>query len=243
MNRQCIGLLSLAIAVFTSRAEEANTLPSASVISNVASSGETNAAVSSSLTIDGYTYENVRWTRVTPSAVTIFHKTGVATIPLEKLPVELQQRFGYDPMKAERYRRAEAKARAEWQQAKQRRDLLLQQQQAEVDRQKKLEASAGDFHCKIMALEKTGVIVRTAKTSIPYSATEPATEPAKDHPTQIEIAYAFLVGHPRQASLAVGDTISCRAYRDGIQETDGDPLPRWVYVGEAHHRIPPPPPP
>ena len=47
----------------------------------------------------------------------------------------------------------------------------------------------------------------------------------------------------RPATLAVGATISCRAYRDGMQETDGEPMPRWVYVGETLHPILPPPPP
>ena len=90
---------------------------------------------------------------------------------------------------------------------------------------------------------KRGAVVRTAKTSIPYSAIIPAGGSVEDRPKQIEITYGFLVGYPRQASLVVGDTVSCRAYRDGSQETDGEPLPRWVYVGEAHHPIPPPPPP
>lgn len=240
MNALRVWILFFVFAVAAPRAEETNI----SISTNIAPPGTlTNTVASNSFTIDGFTYENVRWARVTPSTVTIFHKTGVATVPLEKLPLDLQEKLGYDPAKAERYRQAEAKARAAWQQAKQQRLQLLQQQQAEEDRRKRLEAIAVDFHCRITALDEKGAVVRTAKTSIPYSATVPAAESVKEHPMQIEITYAFLVGHPRQASLAVGDTISCRAYRDGVQETDGNPLPRWVYVGEAHRRIPPPPPP
>lgn len=52
-----------------------------------------------SITIDGVTYENFRWGTVTPTTVSIFHRTGVGTIPLEKLPLELQKQFGYDPQK------------------------------------------------------------------------------------------------------------------------------------------------
>ena len=74
---------------------------------------------------------DVRWERVTPTTVTIFHKTGVATIPLEKLPSELQRRFGYDPNKI-----AERKAEALRQQ--QMRDA---QRQAEYDRVR--EANSG----------------------------------------------------------------------------------------------------
>ena len=71
-----------------------------------------NAPLPATVTVDGVTYEDVRWGNVTPSAVTLFHRTGVASIPLEKLPPELQQQFGYDPKKAAEYRAAEAEAQA-----------------------------------------------------------------------------------------------------------------------------------
>ena len=72
--------------------------------------GQTN-----SLTIDGFTYENPRFERVTTNTVTIFHSTGVATIPLAKLPVELQKQLGYDPVRLaqEDAAQKEAAARAE----------------------------------------------------------------------------------------------------------------------------------
>jgi hypothetical protein len=69
----------------------------------------TNSATTN-LTIDGVQYENVRWGRVTPATVTIFHKTGVASIPLGKLPPDLQKKFGYDPQKAAEWIKAEAQA-------------------------------------------------------------------------------------------------------------------------------------
>ncbi len=59
------------------------------------------------ITVNGDTYEDVRWRQVTPTTVTIFHKTGVATIPLASLPPTLQQRFGYDPQKAAEFQAAE----------------------------------------------------------------------------------------------------------------------------------------
>ena len=72
-------------------------------------------AQTNSLTIDGFTYENPRFERVTTNTVTIFHSTGVATIPLDKLPVDLQKQFGYDPARlaAEEAARKEAAARAQ----------------------------------------------------------------------------------------------------------------------------------
>lgn len=53
------------------------------------------ALAEEAITINGVTYENVRWGRVTGTTVEMFHKTGVATIPIRNLPPELQQRFGY----------------------------------------------------------------------------------------------------------------------------------------------------
>jgi von Hippel-Lindau disease tumor supressor len=73
----------------------------------VALAQETNLTI----TIDGVTYENYHWGTITPTTVSIIHRTGVATIPLQRLPQDLQQRFGYDPKKvAEQHRVPEQKA-------------------------------------------------------------------------------------------------------------------------------------
>jgi len=62
------------------------------------------------LTVDGVTYSNVVFGTVTPYAVSVRHSTGAASIPLAKLPADLQQRFGYDPEKAAWQRKAELEA-------------------------------------------------------------------------------------------------------------------------------------
>jgi hypothetical protein len=85
MNRLRICILFSVFAIVAIRAEETNRLPA-------------------TLTIDGITYSNVTWRTVTPTTVSIFHRTGVASIPLEKLPPELQKEFGYDPQRAARSR-------------------------------------------------------------------------------------------------------------------------------------------
>ena len=54
-------------------------------------------------------YEDVRWGTVTPATVSIFYKTGVATIRLERLSPDLQRRFGYDAQKAIAYDQARSK--------------------------------------------------------------------------------------------------------------------------------------
>ncbi len=62
------------------------------------------------ITVDGIIYSNVTFGTVTPTTVSVFHKTGVAGVPLEELPPELQEYFGYDPQKAADYRMAVADA-------------------------------------------------------------------------------------------------------------------------------------
>ena len=61
------------------------------------------AQTESTLTVDGVIYTNAVFGTVTPYAVTVKHSTGVASIPLERLPADLQQRFGYEPQKARDY--------------------------------------------------------------------------------------------------------------------------------------------
>ena len=53
------------------------------------------------LVVDGVTYSNATITALTPTTVTIIHQTGAVTVPREKLPVELQKQFSYDPQKAD----------------------------------------------------------------------------------------------------------------------------------------------
>ena len=88
-------------------AGETNAPTPATVTSNAASTSATSNALPATITIDGITYSNVTWRTVTPTTVTIFHRTGIASIPLEKLPPELQKRFGYDPQQAAVYQQAQ----------------------------------------------------------------------------------------------------------------------------------------
>ncbi|MGA2139396.1 MAG: hypothetical protein ABSH14_11085, partial [Verrucomicrobiia bacterium] len=52
------------------------------------------------LAVDGVTYSNVTLKTVTPTTVSIIHQTGAVTVPLDKLPAELQKQLNYDPKKA-----------------------------------------------------------------------------------------------------------------------------------------------
>src|SRR5262245_48689351 len=75
---------------------------------NLLSAVETNLILS----VDGVTYSNVTWGAVSPAAVTAFHSSGIAKLPLEKLSPDLQKSFDYDPKRAAVYRQAEEKAEA-----------------------------------------------------------------------------------------------------------------------------------
>jgi hypothetical protein len=110
--RVCLLLIAFTVVVAV-RAEDTNTLPS-------------------TITVDGITYSNVAWRTATPASVTIFHATGVASIPLEKLPPELQQRFGYDPQRAAAYRAQESVATQRHLIEIQAREQLRQKREAEA---------------------------------------------------------------------------------------------------------------
>jgi len=64
-----------------------------------------------SVTIEGVVYEDIRFGRVMPPTVTIYHKRGVANVPLASLPPELQKTLGYDKIKAEAERAAAEQAK------------------------------------------------------------------------------------------------------------------------------------
>ncbi|HUJ08607.1 MAG TPA: hypothetical protein VL171_01140 [Verrucomicrobiae bacterium] len=120
-------VLLFVFAVAASCAQETNTLPT-------------------TITVDGITYSNVTWRGVTPATVSIIHKTGVASLPLEKLPPELQKRFGYDQKKAADYMAAERRAEAARLEARSKQwdaEAAERQRQAQQDAEKqKLVADA-----------------------------------------------------------------------------------------------------
>ncbi len=53
------------------------------------------------LTVDGITYENVRWTRVSPWEAFFFHQGGAASVLITKLLPALKEQYHYAPPKHE----------------------------------------------------------------------------------------------------------------------------------------------
>jgi tetratricopeptide (TPR) repeat protein len=78
--------------------------------SNVTTTASTNLT----LIIDGYPYRDVRIKDSTPATVTILHSSGVAVLPIAKLPPELQKQLAYDPAKAAEWTRSQQAQEAEW---------------------------------------------------------------------------------------------------------------------------------
>jgi len=131
MNAFRVAVLLFVSAVATSFAADTNTLPT-------------------TITVDGITYSNVTWRTVTPATVSILHATGAASIPLERLPPELQKQFGYDPKKAAAYNATARNAEAAYWEGvrKQRADdarrlaEITAKQEAEIATNQAIEAAA-----------------------------------------------------------------------------------------------------
>lgn len=65
-------------------------------------------ASAATVIIAGVEYKNARIVKKNPAEVTIYHSSGVATIPIEDLSVDMQLGLGYDPAAAAAFRDARA---------------------------------------------------------------------------------------------------------------------------------------
>jgi len=75
-------------------------------------------------------YDNYRFVPYTPVEVKIFHRTGVAVIPIASLSTELQKQLGYDSDKAKEFL-AQRQEKEELQRKEQARQKLADQQLAD----------------------------------------------------------------------------------------------------------------
>ncbi|HUI05926.1 MAG TPA: hypothetical protein VL486_02860 [Verrucomicrobiae bacterium] len=100
MRTVAVFFLFCSLAVATALADQPAPPAPATATNNTSLDATAGDVSSNSVTIDGVTYHDVRWGRLTPSTVTLYHSTGIATMPLATLPPDLQKQFGYDPQKA-----------------------------------------------------------------------------------------------------------------------------------------------
>jgi hypothetical protein len=82
-------------------------------------------------------FEKAVVSRVEPDAITIMHASGVARIPFQDLPEEMQRKYGYDPQKALAYqqaiqRAAREQALAEAKAVRDEKEALLRKRMIEV---------------------------------------------------------------------------------------------------------------
>jgi hypothetical protein len=179
------------------------------------------------LTVDGVAYSNVTFGAVTPNAVSILHSTGVSSIPLAKLPPNLQKQFGYNPAKAEQSQPADAKAgRAEQEKAPQ---PEQQKTGAAKELTKNAEFRAGG---RVVAVLPEGIILEyTASGSTRpspnlFDRVHALTAPPQTHRT-------LLVGDPKQAGLSPGASVDGYMSPSGTFTYDGETLPRYVWIAET----------
>lgn len=182
-----------------------------SSFSVLAEESQTNSI---SLTVDGQTYQNVRWGRLTAETVTIFHSSGVATIPLWKLPEDLQKRFKYDP-----------KAVAEKKRIQQEQ---LQKQEEQSQKQAALKKASKVIMGTIVQIVPDGILSST------YFFVSPGAGPSERMAGPMILA----VGCPNKEQRAEGEFLTFRGIQDGTwtyQDTRGasHTVQKWVYFSEV----------
>jgi len=96
------------------------------------------------VTNTGQRFEDAKITSVTPATLTIFHRSGVATVPLWELPPEIRQRYHYN----------EADARA-WlaTQAEQQRQQAIAAEKARQEQTAAAERAKQEWRTKEAALK------------------------------------------------------------------------------------------
>lgn len=209
----------LAFVFAASSALGADTNAATSIQTTTAAAAETNIT----FTVDGVTYKDVRFKRSTPDTVTFFHSSGVAKVPLSKLPPELQKELGYDAEKAAAWESAMKKAS----------DDAAKRRNEDAAINAKLQL----WNLTVEQVLPSGIIVRGIKGDMPpvemrggyLSGRTGRAHPVFPNPEKFEI---FLVGHPKQSTLADGNQLRVFAYREGVVNIDGQTLENWIYKRE-----------
>ncbi|HRJ10475.1 MAG TPA: hypothetical protein PLP58_17980, partial [Prosthecobacter sp.] len=85
------------------------------------------AGVPEITTLTGKTYRGCEIVRVHPDGVSFTHATGAAKVLFEDLPAEWRARLGYDPVKAEAWKREQEEKRKLAEEARRKREAELSQ--------------------------------------------------------------------------------------------------------------------
>jgi hypothetical protein len=168
------------------------------------------------LTVDGITYNNVRFVHPTPATVTIYHSTGVATIPLAQLPPDLQKRFGYDPQAA-----------TQWELTQQKIDAATAETQRQQAARWKAEQEkiAAEAQSRAAAAVEWKLRVQSVLPDSVIAWGHPSASPKRSKSITI-----LLVNPPGLHELAEGDEITATAYRDGNAMPHTRTLEKWICI-------------
>jgi hypothetical protein len=195
------------------------------------------AQIDSTLTVDEVIYTNAVFGTVTPYAVTVKHSTGVASVPLERLPADLQRRFGYDPQKAQDYLQESTVRQAALVASDRQESAVRSGHEHEAAVKAALVALTAEISGEVIVTTNDGMMLRT-RNAISYTRSQYTRDVAVEvggdrvaRTTMTETEYAFLVGYP--GLLAPKTGVRCLAYPDGSKEIDGHTMPRWVYQSDG----------
>lgn len=179
------------------------------------------------LTVNGVTYSNVTFRTVTPSTVTIFHSTGIATLPLAALPPDVQKSLGYDPEKARAYE-LELKKRA---------DRLRQQKESE-ERAKNAESAV----VRVSQVLEDGLLVRFRRFPDNFAPYGIASPPYYETPVEEWVGPVAIRGVPNFQRFAENDERNMLIHRVGnytFIDTQGAKrqVPAYEYLGTWEHGV------
>jgi len=152
--------------------------------------GQTN------LTISGVTYTNARVEKVNPAEVKIWHSSGIATLPIYSLPIDMQEQLRYNPTEAELYRQQLAE--------RQRHNTEATRISASIAAKRK------QLLANVVQVFPDGLLV-SGEEMVLHEYHYPLSGTYKKREDTGTIY--FLIGYPN--TVVFGDNVDCFAYEDG----------------------------
>lgn len=181
-------------------------------------------------TTDSVTYSDVTVTRVEPDSITVMGSSGVARIPMNKLPTDLQEKFGYDAEKAAAYAEKKATAQTAAVAAEQK---ALNAAAAQKEKREWMKSNKVWIEGRVFRKTKDWIIVSTADPTHITSrssflgaiggggnaaAVKPSKKPKDATPVYGQL---IVVNHPMHGGLADNDPVELVAYPWGLTTTPG----------------------
>jgi len=161
-------------------------------------------------TVNGKEYKNATVSRVEPDGIVLKTKVGVTKVYFTELPKEVQQRFGYEPVRA---------------------TIAAQQQQRQEDEQQleTLKERMPKYRIQGLIIRKTsdGLIVQQSNLgpSVGHNATD-IPMGIKNPPMG---AFVLIREYPDQENLVDGDHVDAVAYGNGPVSLGGSTCRSYTF--------------